>query len=287
MKAAFLSAILALSLAAAPAVSAPAGAERTVTRARIFLGDIADVPPELALVDLGKSPRAGSSRVITLDEIKRSCDASALVGLKLPKSIKVVRKAKKLEKSALAQIAEDALAGQRLPKGARFVSVTARAPATVADGYDATRVDVPRLPRKAGKLTTPATLRFLEDGEEVSSALVDLSVELPASAAIPDVKKGSRLSLVVVRGANEIRATAHQKPANLLGPRHGALRRRLRSDPHRRLRSQAARLQDGQVRPARQGGGAHQRLDLQRCHRRLPGRHARRPHGRHRPREDR
>lgn len=208
MKIAFFSGLLALSLAAAPAISAPVATERTVTRSRVFLGDIADVPAELALIDLGKSPRAGSSRVITLDEIKRSVDASAIAGVKLPKSIKVVRKAKKLEKSALAQAAEEALSAQTLPKGARFVSVTARTPATIADGYDATRVDVPRLPRKAGKFTTPATLRFLEDGEEISSALVDVALELPASAAIPDVKKGSKLSLVVVRGAIEIRATA-------------------------------------------------------------------------------
>lgn len=208
MKIRLLPAILMLSLAAAPALSAPAGAERTVNRSRVFLGDIADVPAELALVDLGKAPRAGSSRVITLEEIKRSVDASALARVKLPKSIKVVRKAKKFEKSALAAVAEDAIAAQTLPKGARFVSVTARAAATVADGYDATRVDVPRLPRRAGKFTTPATLRFLEDGEEVSSALVDLALELPAAAAIPDVKKGGKVSLVIVRGAIEIRATA-------------------------------------------------------------------------------
>lgn len=200
--------VLAGVLLTSSAQSGPRSQELAISRSRILLGDIAQVPQEAALIDLGKSPRPGASRTITEQEIRRAAKGAALDGVTLPAAITVTRRAKKFDKAALVEAAELALVNTVLPKGARLLSVTARRDAVVADGFDSTRVDIPRLPRKVGRFVTPATLRFVSEQEEVSSVLVEVALDLPEAAAVPDLRKGGKLAIVVVRGAVEVRASA-------------------------------------------------------------------------------
>jgi hypothetical protein len=182
--------------------------EKQLARSRVTLADlVANAPSELAQLDLGASPAPGSSRLITEEEIvaalPEGTDARAL---RLPASVRVVRKARKVTPAELEKLTRAGIAEAPLPRNGTLTSARPRATVTVPEGWETVRVDVPKPPRKSGKHATTATLVFLEGEEVLAKVPVPIEMALPKSAAVPDVKKGTKLSFVVSRGAIEIKA---------------------------------------------------------------------------------
>ncbi|MFO0611638.1 MAG: hypothetical protein U0414_03555 [Polyangiaceae bacterium] len=181
-------------------------AECPVAHARVRLADVyPGAPSELAGLDLGPSPLVGSSRLITRAEIVAAVPA----GTTLPATVgtvRVVRKTSTISVATLEKLTTDALAGTPIPKAGTVLAVRPSGAATVPDGWETVEASLAKVPRKAGKVTISASLRFLEGDSVVSTATIPVDLTLPESAAIPDAKRGSSALLVVKRGSVEIRA---------------------------------------------------------------------------------
>jgi len=199
-------------LSSAPATAAkPKNATPALelSRSRVLLSDlVAAAPEELAELDLGAAPAPGSSRLITRDDVLAALpEGTDPKSLKIPASTRVVRKTKKLAPTALEQMTRDAVSATGLPRNGALTAVRPRATVSVPDGWDAVRVEVPKPPRKSGKHLTTATLVFTEGEGVLHKVPVPIEMMLPKSAAIPDVKKGSKLTLLIERGAIQIKAS--------------------------------------------------------------------------------
>lgn len=197
-----------LALAASPVALADATkpGECLVAHARVRLGDVLPTAPEaLRETDLGPAPLPGSSRLVTRAEMVAALPS----GVTLPagaETVRVVRKTSTVSVAALEKLATDSLARTTIPRGGVLVAARPRAAVVVPDGWQTVEIDLPRLPRKAGKLTVSGSLRFREGAIVVATADVPVDLTLPESAAVPDVKRGAKALFVVRRGSVELRA---------------------------------------------------------------------------------
>ncbi len=198
-----------LCVAAALALAAPAHAavkEKAVSSSRITVGDlIENVPGEIADIDLGPAPQPGSTRLLKRDEIKAALPEGTR-NVSIPKEIRVSRKTKQLKVTDIEKMTRTAIDDAGLPKGVTLKAVKPRAAVTVPDGFDDVQIELPRLPRKEGKVTTTATLVLSQEEEELAKLTVTVELDLSALAAMPDAKKGEKGTLVISRGEIEIQA---------------------------------------------------------------------------------
>ncbi len=201
--------LAALALGAAPVALAEAPkkpVECLVASSRVRLADVLPTAPEaLRDLDLGPAPLPGSSRLITRAEIVSSLPG----GVTLPdgaETVRVLRKTSTVSAAALEKHATDALARTTIARGGALVAARPRGSLVVPDGWQTVDIELPRLPRRAGKLTVSAALRFREGATVVATGDVPVDLTLPESAAIPDVKRGAKALFVVRRGSVEIRA---------------------------------------------------------------------------------
>ncbi len=210
---ALLTLSLALSLVFAPlgaeAAKQKSVAEAQLARSRVLLSDLVpNAPAELAAIDLGAAPQPGSSRLVTREEmvaaLPEGVDAQAL---KLPASVRVVRKARKLTPAEIEKMTREAIAAVGVPRNGTLAAARPRATVTVPAGWESVRVEMPKPPRKTGRHLTTATLVLLEGETVLARVPVPVELTLPKSAAVPDVKKGSKLQLFIERSGIEIKAT--------------------------------------------------------------------------------
>lgn len=198
-----------LCVATALAVALPAEAgvkEKAVSSSRITVGDlIENVPGEIADIDLGPAPQPGSTRLLKRDEIKAALPPGTK-NVAIPKEIRVSRKTKQLKVTDIEKLTTTAIQEAGLPKGVTLKAVKPRAAVTVPDGFDDVRVELPRLPRREGKVTTTANLYFSQDDDDLAKIAVTVELDLSALAALPDAKKGEKGTLVITRGEIEIQA---------------------------------------------------------------------------------
>ncbi len=181
-----------------------------VSGPRVRLGDL--VPHAGAAVgaaDLGVAPQPGGSRLVTRDELARAAaEAGAPKSLRLPSSVRVVRRMRKLAAAEVDRLVRDALAGPSLPRGAVLTAVRAPRLLEVADGWDAVAAELPKPPKRSGPLPTTALLTFSRAGEVIARASVPVDLTLSADAAVSDVARGAAITLVIRRGLVEITVSA-------------------------------------------------------------------------------
>lgn len=197
-----------LSLGAAPARAKEKVPERAVSSSRITLGEIVTgIPSDLASIDLGPAPALGSSRLIKREELESALPDGTNKGtLKLPKSVRVSRKAKALSVTDIEKLCKEALARGTMPRGATVKAIRPKGATTVPDGFTSVELTLPKPPRREGKHSQAATL-FLKQGDETIAALaVTVDLTLDATAAVPDAKKSERGTFVLRRGQIEVRA---------------------------------------------------------------------------------
>ena len=201
--------VLALTvMGATPALADKPLVEHKVSHGRILLGDVVDGAPEaLASIDLGPSPQPGSSRVVRREDVERAVIQGLPPKLKVPVAVRIVRATKTLSPTDLEATTRTAIAAITLARGATYGGARPGAAVTVPAGYDLVRAEIPRPPRRAGKLATIATLTFLEGDTELARIQVPIDIELPKDAAFADVPKGAKVTFVITRGSVEIRAS--------------------------------------------------------------------------------
>lgn len=208
-----LFAMLAAFAALAGTVPAGAGApvkEVPVVGPRVLLADVVPAAPaSVASVDLGPAPAPGGSRFVTQDELKKAAaGAGAKVLAALPAAVRVVRKMKHLTAADIDRETRKAVATAGLRKGVTLQGVRAPKSADVAEGWTSVTAEVPKPPRRTGKLPTTATLTFSRGTEVLARLAVPIDLDLSAQAAIPDIAKGGALTITVRAGLVEISAAA-------------------------------------------------------------------------------
>jgi hypothetical protein len=201
---------LALAFAAL-AFAAPARAETVVnlTSASVHVADIdPGAPAELADIELGRAPPAGSSRLFTAREIRqRLLDAGAdPKRVHVPASVRVATPAEHWRAAELAARA-DAAVRASLPAGVTLVKLGAVQGVAVPPGTTVASAR-PVIPHSAGRhdLTVVAELRQAD--EVVARAALSLTVEVSEAAFAPILRRGDRLTVVVEQGNARIGADA-------------------------------------------------------------------------------
>lgn len=197
-----------LSLGAAPARAKEKVPERAVSSSRITLGDIVSgIPSDLAAIDLGPAPAPGSSRLIKRDEIEAALpEGTKTDKLKLPKSVRVLRKTKALSVTDIEKLSREALARGSMPRGASVKAIRPKGATIVPDGFTSVEMTLPKPPRREGKHSQATTLILKQGDEIVATISVTVDLTLDASAVVPDAKKSERGMFVLRRGQIEVRA---------------------------------------------------------------------------------
>jgi hypothetical protein len=198
-----------LAIAATAAAAAPR--EVLVTGTRVHVGDvIPGADAATAAVDVGPSPTAGGSRLVTRAEIVAALGAKQLAApTTMPDAVRVVRKARHLLPADFELLVRTAVAAKPLGRGVTLSAVRVLHPIDVADGWARVDVDVPRAPKHAGLFTTTAIASFYAAESDVT-ARVPVPVELTVSpeGASYDTPRGAAVTLIVRRGAVEVHAAA-------------------------------------------------------------------------------
>jgi hypothetical protein len=196
--------------ASAPAVAGAGPSEKvvSVTSRRIVLSQLwPGCPVKLCDADLGAAPPPGTSLLIARDAIMRSL--LRLVPeppeLSLPEAVRVRSEARILSPDDVSDLAHAALQSV-LPAGVTLTRVESKLPLTIPLTATLGRAELPRLPRRAGALTTSASIEVVHEGSVVGRLPLSLQLVISEGAARPDVLKGSDLTLVIARNTATISA---------------------------------------------------------------------------------
>jgi hypothetical protein len=200
-------------VAAAPAGArlAPTARGRrnvVVTGIRIHLGDLMpEADAATAAIDLGPSPAAGVSRLITKADILAALEAKQVPAPSgVPDAVRVMRKARHLGPADVNAIVRAAMGSKELGRGVTLASVNADRPFDVADGWTRVDVDVPRAPKKAGPFGTVAILSLLVGDDVIARLPVPIDLAVSTNGATFDIARGASVTLVVRRSFVEVRA---------------------------------------------------------------------------------
>ncbi|MEZ4224515.1 MAG: flagella basal body P-ring formation protein FlgA [Polyangiaceae bacterium] len=183
---------------------------RTVRGTRVHLSDVVSAAPEdLAGIDLGAAPPAGSSRLIDRSTMARAIVAAGAdpKEVKLPRVVRVVVESRRLGPEDIAAAAEPAIRS-RLAKGVTLKRVNARRSVTVPASATLAQVSLPKLPRRVGTTTITVTLEWHADGAVAARAPVAAVLDIDETGARPTVARGARVYLIIEKGAARIAATA-------------------------------------------------------------------------------
>jgi hypothetical protein len=200
-----------LYLCLAPALGAaePASDKAvSVTSRRIQLSQVWPAcPAKLCAADLGPAPPPGTSLLIARDAIARVLAKvmQDLPELALPELVRVKSEARVLSPNDVSDLAHAAIQAV-LPVGVTLTRVESKLPLTVPLTATLGRVELPKLPRRAGPLMTSAMIEVVHEGSVVGRLPLSLQLVVSEGAARPDVIKGSDLMLVIMRNAATISA---------------------------------------------------------------------------------
>ncbi len=187
------------------AVSAPASAEpvRTIDAERVTVGDVVDSAADAAAaVDLGPAAPPGGSRLVTAREIRRHLRNAGIdvSKLRLPAVVRVKTAARRIEPKELATFLDSAIR-DALPRGVMLLKVSPSRAIVVSPRATAGKARIPKLPKRAGKLSSTVTVDIEVGGKSVLHLPVSIVIDVSADAARADVGKGTRVSLVIERRA--------------------------------------------------------------------------------------
>jgi hypothetical protein len=193
---------------AAVAVAAPPR-EVVVASPRVRVGDLVpNVAEAVAIVDVGPSPAAGVSKLVTRADIVSALTAKQIAAPPaIPEVVRVVRKVRRVTTSDFDAIVRRALAANPLGKGVTFIGVRVEHAVDVPDGWSRVDMDIPRAPKRAGPFQTVAIASFVAERDLLARVLVPLDLAVSPEGAVYDVLRGSPVGVVLRRGCVEVRTT--------------------------------------------------------------------------------
>jgi hypothetical protein len=182
---------------------------RRVSGAVVLVADVVpNAPAELADLELCPAPPAGSSRLITRDEMKRrlsdlGADATQLA---LPSVVRIEAEAERWSAKDLSAKAAAALR-TTLPPAVTLESLKTTRNLVVPLGARVGSVRV-QVPRREGRHELTGTVEITLGEKIVSRAPVRVAVNVPAGAFEPAITRGSRVTLVIEQGSTRVGASA-------------------------------------------------------------------------------
>lgn len=182
---------------------------RRITGAVVLVADVVpNAPAELADLELCPAPPAGSSRLITRDEMKRrlvdlGADPSRLT---LPSVVRVEAEAERWSAKDLTEKATTSLQAT-LPPAVTLESLKATRNLVVPLGARVAAVRV-QVPRREGRHELTGTAEITLGEKIVARAPVRVAVNVAVGAFEPAITRGSRVTLIIEQGATRVGASA-------------------------------------------------------------------------------
>jgi hypothetical protein len=181
-------------------------AEVTVTRSRVVLEDVMPgCPPSACKTDLGPAPPPLSSWLVDASVIRNALESAGedRRALRDVQSVRVLSAGRVLGPAEAAEFARPSIESA-LPAGVTLVGVQAKSKLTLPLLATAGAATLPKLPKRAGPVTTTAMVDVLLDGLASRRVPILVRLTISASAARADVPRGQSLELVIERGSATI-----------------------------------------------------------------------------------
>ncbi|HEY5957028.1 MAG TPA: flagella basal body P-ring formation protein FlgA [Polyangiaceae bacterium] len=187
--------------------TAQAETARMIVASRVQMGAILpDVPEELASVDLGASPPAGSSRLYSVQDLTAAArQAGSRYVVK--DAIRVVRATKRWTQSELVDLIAPAVK-RSLPLHAHLLHIDVPKQLITAQGVELSRVQVGQIPNHRGAALTSAVLELRADGNIEQRVALTLHLDLDDPPKPVEVTQGTTITLVVNLGAAKVSTAA-------------------------------------------------------------------------------
>jgi hypothetical protein len=182
---------------------------RRVSGAVVRVVDVvANAPAELADLELCAAPPAGSSRLITRDEMKRRLSdlGADPTQLALPSVVRIESEAERWSAKELTEKATSSLRST-LPPAVTLESLKATRNLVVPLGSRIAAVRV-QVPRREGRHELTGTVEITLGDKIVARAPVRVVVNVPEGAFQPAITRGSRVTLIIEQGATRVGASA-------------------------------------------------------------------------------
>ncbi len=187
--------------------SAQAEIERTVTSSRVLFGILVpSAPLEVADLDLGPAPPAGSSRLYSTEELVM---AARQAGTKLlvKDSVRAVRAAKRWTQAELLTFITPKLKAA-LPNYARLLRVDVPRTLVTVPCVELSRVEPGQLPNRRGTVQTSALFELTVDGKLEQRLSLPIVLDLGERPKPVEVERGTTVALQITLGASRVSAAA-------------------------------------------------------------------------------
>ena len=173
---------------------------RVVGAAHLTIADVVPDAPALARgVEIGPAPAPGASRIVARDEIVRSLRrAGVSASFPVPLATRITRAATHLSSRMLADLSRPSIASA-LPSGVTVVHVEATSDFTAPEGTHIGRATLPKLPKTVGTFHTTANVELLFEDEKIAQIPIAVVVDISDAAAAPELRKGSKITVIVER----------------------------------------------------------------------------------------
>lgn len=192
---------LAVVLSAALPAAAGEAATVTVSGSRVSLEDVMPTcPPRACKMDLGPAPPPGGSWLVDASVIRGALEAGGEErGTRRDiQPVRVVSEAKVLSPADAGELVRPSVEAA-LPKGVTLAGLEAKTQLTLPLRASAGTATLPKLPRRAGPVTTTAMVDILLDDSLVRRVPILVRLVIDPSAARADVPRGHALTLVIER----------------------------------------------------------------------------------------
>jgi hypothetical protein len=180
---------------------------KTIAVGRVHFGDLVpDAPLEIAGLDLGPAPPAGSSRLYSREELTAVAQRAGNF-LVVRESIRAVRATTRWSQAELLALVTPKLTAA-LPEYAKLLRVDVPKTLVTAANLELTRLELGQIPARRGNAQTSAVAELGIDGK------VELRLTLPVVLVLDDppkpieVERGSTVALVINLGAARVSAAA-------------------------------------------------------------------------------
>jgi hypothetical protein len=196
--------------------SAQAELERIIASSRVLFGDLVpDAPSDLAKLDLGPAPPAGSSRLFSAGELSaaaRETGTKLVVG----DSVRVIRATRRWSQAELLALVTPKLRAA-LPDYARLLRVDVPRTLVTVSHVELSRLELGQLPNRRGQVHTSAMAELSSDGRIEQRLTLPVVLDLDERPKPIEVDRGASVVLSINLGSARVSTTAITLQATAVG----------------------------------------------------------------------
>lgn len=199
--------ILCFLLASLDPRLAAAETERPIVSSRVSLGDLLpNAPTELANLDLGPAPPAGSSRLYSIGDLVAAARAAGHT-LVVKDSVRAVRATQHFSQTELSAMLTPKIEAA-LPGYAKLVRVDFPRALVTPAGVELNHIVFGQLPNRRGTVHTSVVAELSVEGKIERRLSLRVVVELEERPKPIEIERGTLVTLVINLGATKVSAAA-------------------------------------------------------------------------------